>query len=271
MEKDENATNIQNNNNVNTSSEIIDNQITIDDIKEIVNSTDEPNESTEPNESEEIHKKKLINEEIQKINQQNLKRYVNLKENSNEINNNNQKNRQEEKEKCKFAKFKGRTLFLFLDKLGNPLFIIGPHWAMYVCFCGIISLLMSLIYFYFWKNLGSIMRISGIIIFWTYFISYSYTSLINPGYPKNTEGRKNGIPKQDYYYCERCRFYVRKQSYATHCYECDICIENQDHHCPWTGHCIGKNNLWSFYIFIGSSFVVIVYLACALCVGSSKK
>ena len=265
MEKDEKIIN----GNKNTSSETLDSHLTVNKVGETSNNL---NELSDSNESDEIHKKeKLVNEEIQKINQRNLKRYVNLKENKLEFNIDKQRIIPVVPEKRKLAKFKGRSLFLFLDKFGNPLLIIGPHWGMYVCFCGIISLLMILIYIYLWKNLGPIMKILGKIIFWTYFLSYSYTSLINPGYPKNTEERKNGLPRKNYYYCERCKFYIKKNTSTTHCYECDICIEKQDHHCPWTGHCIGKNNLWSFYIFIGASFLVIIYLACAFCAGMANK
>ena len=171
--------------------------------------------------------------------------------------------------KYKLYKFVGRTLFVFLDKYENPLLIIGPHWPMYVCFCGIISLIMLAVYITIWKDIGLVLRIVGIICYWTYFISYSHCSLYNPGYPKNDMGRNFGFPREEYYFCNLCQFYVKNSNYVSHCTDCDICIENQDHHCPWTGHCIGKNNYYSFYIFIGSSFCIILYLATAICVGAS--
>ena len=31
-----------------------------------------------------------------------------------------------------------------------------------------------------------------------------------------------------------------------------------DHHCPWTGKCIGKYNLIPFYIFVVSTLIFIV-------------
>ena len=34
----------------------------------------------------------------------------------------------------------GNTLCLLSDKYGNPLIMIGPHWPMYVCFCGLLTL-----------------------------------------------------------------------------------------------------------------------------------
>jgi hypothetical protein len=172
--------------------------------------------------------------------------------------------------KCKLYKFVGRCLFLILDKYENPLIIIGPHWPMYVCFCSFISLIMFGVYLKLWDQIGLVMRILGYICYWTYFISYAHCSLYNPGYPKNDMGRNFGSPRQDYHYCEKCHFYLRKNKYASHCNDCDICIENYDHHCPWTGHCIGRNNLYSFYIFISSSFSMIIYFAVAISIGASK-
>jgi hypothetical protein len=33
---------------------------------------------------------------------------------------------------------------------------------------------------------------------------------------------------------------------VVHCYDCDICIKGHDHHCPWTGKCIGEGNIQYF-------------------------
>jgi hypothetical protein len=32
-----------------------------------------------------------------------------------------------------------------------------------------------------------------------------------------------------------------------HCYDCDRCCRDYDHHCPVLGNCIGKKNIWCFY------------------------
>lgn len=168
---------------------------------------------------------------------------------------------------CQFCKFVGHTLFVFIDKMGNPLFIIGPHWPMFVCFLSLMSALMFLIYYNYWKYYHIVVKIIGTIVYFIFALSYSYTSLINPGYPKNTIGRAYGIPRTNYYFCEFCRFWLKKCSYSTHCYDCHICIEGHDHHCPWTGHCIGKNNLISFYIFVTSAFILPIYMAFAFYIG----
>ena len=94
------------------------------------------------------------------------------------------------------------------------------------------------------------MRILGHISFWMYFISYTHCSLFNPGYPKNDLGRKFEYPSGDYYLYNLCNFYIKKSRYEYHCLDCDICIENCDHHCLWKEHYIGKKKNFTFYIFI---------------------
>ncbi len=167
----------------------------------------------------------------------------------------------------KFYQFVGRSLFVFLDRYSNPLFIIGPHWPLFVCLISVLSLFMLHIYLKLWPKLGFKTKLIGSITYWTFAISYVYTSLINPGFPRNTIGRNFGIPKNDYYYCEYCGIYLKKSSYGSHCDECQICIEKHDHHCVWTGHCIGKNNKITFFIFVISLVCLIFYYAYAYYVG----
>lgn len=229
----------------------------------------------ENNNNKYLSKEEKIENELAMICKQNLSKYLmeNNQFQSSTNNSEEQKNKTKNSikpKKYKFYKYVGKTLFLFLDKYENPLLIIGPHWLMYICFCGIISILMLGVYLTLWKQIGTVMRILGIICFWTYFISYTHCSLYNPGYPKNDEGRNFGIPRNEYYLCVLCHFYVKKSKLAHHCFDCDICIENHDHHCPWTGHCIGRNNYCSFYIFVGSSFCIILYIAVAFCIGASS-
>ena len=46
---------------------------------------------------------------------------------------------------------------------------------------------------------------------------------------------------------------------AQHCYDCDLCIRGLDHHCPWTGKCIGERTLWNFHMFLGSLCGLIIF------------
>lgn len=251
-------------------------EITLEDINEIlgVDNHKENKEEISEKTNRNLSQDEILDKEIEKIKKKNLSKYLmvdnQFKNPESDIELDNTKEYYLKPKKRQCCKIVGKTLFVFLDKYENPLLIIGPHWGMYVCFCGIITILMFAMYFTFWNKLNLLLRILGHISFWTYFLSYTHCSLINPGYPKNNIGRNLGYPRGDYILCTLCNFYIKKSHYSHHCMDCDICIENYDHHCPWTGHCIGKNNLYSFYIFVGSSFFIIIYIFIAGSIGISQ-
>ncbi|KAI9274643.1 DHHC palmitoyltransferase-domain-containing protein [Phascolomyces articulosus] len=59
-------------------------------------------------------------------------------------------------------------------------------------------------------------------------------------------------------YCETCRIY--RPPRASHCRQCDNCVENEDHHCIWLNNCIGKRNYRSFFVCISASTVLCLYI-----------
>ena len=63
------------------------------------------------------------------------------------------------------------------------------------------------------------------------------------------------------YSCSICK--TPKSLRAFHCDDCDVCIEQYDHHCVWIGKCVGKGNLELFYLFgvsIPLFFVFVIVL-----------
>lgn len=62
------------------------------------------------------------------------------------------------------------------------------------------------------------------------------------------------------YYCHTCNIVKSKSKTILHCFYCDVCVSEYDHHCPWTGKCIGEYNVFSFWLFIFSMFCYIMFL-----------
>jgi len=77
----------------------------------------------------------------------------------------------------------------------------------------------------------------------------------DPGYiePSRTdmlrmvEDMKNGASLDRY--CPTC--WIHKPYRSKHCKHCNRCVIKMDHHCPFTGNCVGANNLKLFYISHG--------------------
>ena len=49
-------------------------------------------------------------------------------------------------------------------------------------------------------------------------------------------------------FCSTCLLF--RPPGISHCKKCNCCVEKFDHHCPWIGNCIGKNNYKFFIIFL---------------------
>ena len=81
----------------------------------------------------------------------------------------------------------------------------------------------------------------------------------DPGYRKNNELEKESKGKYPLYlkvnegvdvrnYGPKC--YIQKSSNIKHCFICDHCVEDFNHHCFWINKCIGKNNKFLYLLFI---------------------
>jgi palmitoyltransferase ZDHHC9/14/18 len=78
---------------------------------------------------------------------------------------------------------------------------------------------------------------------------------LETGFIKPINSSSTGAPQ---IMCGQCQ--LDRPRTASHCYECGLCVDELDHHCPWTGKCIAKKNLQRFHYFLWSMCVHIVFV-----------
>lgn len=61
-------------------------------------------------------------------------------------------------------------------------------------------------------------------------------------------------------YCRSC--WIVRPPRASHCPDCDLCVEKFDHHCPWVGICIGKYNYVKFLGFVYCTLLLALFDLC---------
>ena len=94
--------------------------------------------------------------------------------------------------------------------------------------------------------------------------------IINPGLPtsrylnmvhiirKNDVLNNSSEGNNHYKWCSKCKIYTLRRDNVEHCDLCNICILNYDHHCYFSGKCVGRYNLVPFYIY-GISALIILF------------
>jgi hypothetical protein len=100
-----------------------------------------------------------------------------------------------------------------------------------------------------------VIRIITTMLYILYITAYLTVFLGSPGIPgkeyyKDTFKFEKEEDKVNYQKCSNCNIIIPKSFRVVHCQKCQVCIINQDHHCPWTGKCIGQRNIIFFYIFL---------------------
>ena len=191
-----------------------------------------------------------------------------------------------------------KCLFLSCFNRGrSPVLSLGPSWPFTLFLLGLAA--MIFFYFYMMIQLGDA-KAHPYHKFWVYFcVSLNLLTLFtgilqNPGIPQRHidrllkeqmgKGEDEGdeVEMEDLesganpqmsksteaslrykLWCKICL--VETNSEAYHCEDCDVCIEDYDHHCVFFSKCIGGGNIYSFWGAIGG--VLFNFLNIALFLG----
>ena len=163
---------------------------------------------------------------------------------------------------AKYDEGKSRVVFTVSQDLrGFPyLCMVGPDWPCLLYSYFLITFPAAMFLVHIANSLSIYAVVVGLVILLATLATLTITALSDPGIvPKRTdaelerEGGANGRRM-----CVWCN--VEKLPRMHHCYECNACIEELDHHCPWTGKCIGKKNIFYFrsYLFLLTGLIVYV-------------
>ncbi|CAI5722361.1 unnamed protein product [Peronospora destructor] len=124
---------------------------------------------------------------------------------------------------------------------------VGPHWGcMLVTYC----LAIGPAFFFFIDDLMLGMKVALMASICLTTVSFTMVACSDPGVVFQDlqvadEARgdiETGIV------CAQCE--VLRPLNASHCADCGTCVIELDHHCPWTGKCVGKRTLKWFYVFL---------------------
>ncbi len=105
----------------------------------------------------------------------------------------------------------------------------------------------------YWKYITS-------FLYAFFMISSAYMILMNPGIPsasyikmvyrvRHNEVMNDSTSPNHYKWCSKCGIYTLKKDKVDHCSECNVCVFDYDHHCNFSGKCVGRYTYIMFYCF----------------------
>jgi len=140
---------------------------------------------------------------------------------------------------------------------------VGPDWpCMLVTYSCIIAPSVPFLLFTAFPMHPAVGVIGAVTLLST-LTAFSTTACSDPGIvyrlidEECMEPRDRQVPRDRP--CSVCE--MQRPSNARHCHDCGVCIEELDHHCPWTGKCIGRRTLRFFYLFLVCLSVHIAFVS----------
>ncbi|DAZ96347.1 TPA: hypothetical protein N0F65_007997 [Lagenidium giganteum] len=136
---------------------------------------------------------------------------------------------------------------------------VGPHWG---CMLVTYAIAIAPVGFLFTHNrVHTGLRIALIVSVVITTVVFSFVACSDPGIVYKSYNPAPSAADQGVV-CAQCQ--IRRPEDASHCFDCNVCIHELDHHCPWTGKCIGKRTLYWFYAFLGAMTCHLVLVAIAI-------
>ena len=139
----------------------------------------------------------------------------------------------------------GNMIAVYESPSGKCVVTIGPHWpgTLVVFFMLLGGASMD-----FHRVGNSAMLQTLVPVFLCLSLVFLFlTACTDPGIVRTSVVQPDEEAADGLVYCEVCSIY--KVPTTVHCQDCNCCIEEMDHHCPWMSKCIGKKNMKWFILF----------------------
>lgn len=142
--------------------------------------------------------------------------------------------------------------------------VIGPDWPCVLATYVIIVVPAVFVYLYLVNSLAE--EIVFFIVFGLTIFGLTTVFVADPGLVRNYHHARS----RHWTYCDHCESY--RPPGTVHCSSCQVCIAGYDHHCPWTGKCVGHGNIFFFKVFVlALAWLIILIIVLGILEGVGVK
>ncbi|NDE17226.1 hypothetical protein EBZ80_20075 [bacterium] len=158
------------------------------------------------------------------------------------------------------AQKRGKTVILCESAHNNDtkLLSIGPHWSYaIITLVTIVGVSAGFVAYFLKEHVNSELVTVSIAGSASTVLSFLLLFFRDAGTVVGYMVTKAPSQGKMWSYCDRCATFRPQRT--IHCSDCQVCIENYDHHCPWTGKCVGKTNIAFFHMFVTLLLATLAY------------